>query len=229
VINPLDRHALEAGMQLKEASGGSLTAVAMAPPAAEQTLTEALAMGADEAILLTDLAFAGGDTLATARVLAAGLKKQGSFDLILCGAESFDGGTAQVGPQLGVLLGMPWVSRVRQIQAEGAEHLLVTVEDEVEVRDLKLQFPVLLTVDVEVNKPRRLSLLGIMAARKRSITVLTVQDVDVDKNEIGLDGSPTQTEDLFSAESTRKIEYLTGNPSEIVESILAKIAWPERG
>lgn len=223
VINPLDRHALEAGLRLKESAGGNVTVFSMAPPAAEQTLTETLAMGADEAVLLSDLHFAGGDTLATARVLAAGLKKMGDWDLIICGAESFDGGTAQVGSQLAVLQGLPWITRVRHLEREDDAHLLVTLEDEVEQRDLLVQMPLLLTVDSAVNQPRRLSLLGILAARKRKVTTYNFNDLGLDKNTIGLDGSPTQTRELFTLESSKKVEMLTGNPQQIVAELFTKL------
>lgn len=223
VINPLDRHALEAGIRLKENAGGQVTVFSMAPPAAEQTLTETLAMGADEAVLLSDLKFAGGDTLATARVIAAGLKKMGDWDLIICGAESFDGGTAQVGPQVAVLQDIPWVSRIHHLEREDDSHLLVTVEDEAEQRDLLVQMPVLLTVDSAVNQPRRLSLLGILAARKRKITVFNFNDLDLDANQIGLDGSPTQTQDYFTVESSKQVEMLTGNPQQIVADLINKL------
>lgn len=225
VINPLDRHALEAGLKLKEGTGGSVTAISMAPPAAEQTLSETLAMGADDAILLSDLKFAGGDTLATARVLAAGLKKLGEWDLVICGVESFDGGTAQVGSQLAVLLDRPWITRVCNLEREDDEHLLVTVEDEVEQRDLRLTLPVVLTVDSAVNRPRKLSLLGILAARKKKITTYNAGDLDLDLNGVGLNGSPTQTRDLFSPESGRAVELLQGNPQQVAIELLGKLGW----
>jgi electron transfer flavoprotein beta subunit len=223
VINPLDRHALEAGLKLKEGAGGKVTVFSMAPPSAEQTLTETLAMGADEAVLLSDLHFAGGDTLATARVLAAGLKKMGDWDLIICGAESFDGGTAQVGSQIAVIQGIPWITRVHHLEQEDDSHLLVTVEDENEQRDLLVQMPLLLTVESHVNQPRRLSLLGILAARKRKVTVYNANDLDLDLNGIGLNGSPTQTRDYFSPESDKEVEMLTGNPQQVVVELLNKL------
>lgn len=224
VINPLDRHALEAGIRLKESTGGQVTVFSMAPPAAEQTLTETLAMGADEAVLLSDRRFAGGDTLATARVIDAGLKKSGGdFDLIICGAESFDGGTAQVGPQVAVLQEIPWVSRILRLEREDDTHLLVTIEDEAEQRDLCVQMPLLLTVDSTVNQPRRLSLLGILAARKRKVTVYNFADLNLDAQQIGLDGSPTQTQDYFTVESGKQVEMLTGNPQQMVADLINKL------
>lgn len=229
VINPLDRHALEAGIKLKEEAEGKATVFSMAPPAAEQTLTETLAMGADEAVLLSDLRFAGGDTLATARVLAAGLKKMGEWDLIICGAESFDGGTAQVGAQLAVLLGIPWLTRVCQLKREDDNHLLVTVEDETEQRDLLGQLPLLITVDSAVNQPRRLSMLGILAARKRKVITFTADDLPIDLAGIGLNGSPTQTRDLFTHESTKKVELLTGSPQQVAIQLLNKLGLTEKG
>lgn len=225
VINPLDKHALEAAVSLKEAAGGRVAVFSMAPPAAEQTLAEALAMGADEAFLLSDLSFAGGDTLATARVLAAGLKKVGSWDVVLCGAESFDGGTAQVGPQLAVLLGMSWVTRVTRLVRESDDQFLVTVEDEVEQRDLAVRLPVVLTVEHAVNRPRKLSLMGILAARNKKVVVYSADDLDVERNAVGLKGSPTQTRDLFAPQEERKCEFLNGTPQEIANALLDKLGW----
>lgn len=226
VINPLDKHALEAAVSLKEAAGGGKVAVfSMAPPAAEQTLAEALAMGADEAFLLSDLSFAGGDTLATARVLAAGLRKVGTWDLVICGAESFDGGTAQVGPQLAVLLGMSWVTRVTRLIRESDEQLAVTVEDEVEQRDLEIQLPAVITVEHAVNQPRKLSLMGILAARNKKVVVYNAEDLAVEKSAVGLKGSPTQTRDLFAPQEERQCEFLSGTPQEIAAALLDKLGW----
>lgn len=223
VINPLDKNALEAGLKLKEESGGKVAVVSMAPPDAEQTVIETLVLGADEAAMLSDLAFAGGDTLATARVLAAGLKKIGNWDIVLCGAESFDGGTAQVGPQLGVLLGTSWVSRVQKLERIDDDTLLVTVEDEVEQRDLLVKLPAVLTVEALVNRPRRMSMLGIVAARGKKLTTYSAEDLDVDISGIGLKGSPTQTLGYFTSESNRTVEIITGTPQQAAAALLDKL------
>ena len=230
VINPMDRNALEAGVKLKEANGGKVTVFSMSPPEGELTMLETLALGADEAVLLSDLIFAGGDTLATARVLAAGIKAQGNWDLVICGAESFDGGTAQVGAQLAVLLGTPWITRVSHLKRVDDKHLLVTVEDEVEQRELLVQLPVVLTVESVVNQARPLSLWGIVEARNKKITVYNADTLKLDQKGIGLDGSPTQTRDLFAPDASREAEILTGDsPQQIANQLLDKIGWSRKG
>lgn len=222
VINPLDKNALEAAIKLK-AGGGTVSVFSMAPPTAESTLTETLAMGADEAFLLSDRAFAGGDTLATARVLVAGIQKQDPYDLILCGAESFDGGTAQVGPQIAVLLGLPWVTRVFQLSRSNDEQLAAAIEDEHVIRELLVEMPLVITVEASLNQPRRISLMGVVAARKKTITVYNAADLGVDPAEVGLGGSPTQTWDYFSPSSDKKVEMWQGSSQELARELIQKL------
>ena len=188
-------------------------------------MAETLVMGADEAALLSDIAFAGGDTLATARVLVAGLKKLGDWDIVLCGGESFDGATAQVGPQMGVLMNFNWISRAQRIERIDNDTLLVMVEDEVELRELKVKLPVVITVEAAVNKPRRLSMLGIVAARGKKFIAFGSRDLDVDNSGIGLNGSPTQTLGYFSIEENRTGEMISGSPQEVASGLLDKLGW----
>ncbi|HOL66187.1 MAG TPA: electron transfer flavoprotein subunit beta/FixA family protein, partial [bacterium] len=158
VINPYDAYALEEAVRLKERFGGETTVISMGPPQAESALREALAMGLDKAILLSDRQFGGSDTLATSYTLACALRKIGSFDIVICGRETLDGSTGQVGPEMAVHLGIPYitfVSRINEVTPEGlvCERLM---EDHYET--LQVPLPVLLTVVKEINEPRLPSL-----------------------------------------------------------------------
>jgi len=222
VINPLDRNAVEEALRLKEEKGGTVAALSMGPPAAEGPLREALALGVDRAVLLSDRAMAGADTLATARVLAAGARYLGDFDLILCGAESFDGGTAQVGPELAQFLGLPHASYVTSAREKGG---LLEVEAKVEDGRKKLQvrLPALLTVSRELNRPRGLSFSGIVRARGKKVEVLSLADLGMDPSRAGVAGSPTIIGDISTPTTTRSGEIIKGDPEEVVDVLVKKL------
>ncbi len=223
VLGPLDKRALEEGLRIKEKKGGKVTAVAMAPPGARENLVEALAMGADEAYLLSDRAFAGSDTWATSRVLARGIEKIGSFDLILCGEWSLDGSTGHVGAQIAEFLGVPNISRV--IAVEKIEGGMLRTRSMIELgsRILETSLPALLTVSREINTPRFTSLMGVMEAESKPCSVWSAADLGIMPNEIGFAGSPTQTGDIFMPDMKRKAEILTGEPEDMVKEIVRKV------
>lgn len=222
IVNPLDRHAIEAALQVKEKFGGSVTVITMAPPNAETELREALAMGADEAYLLTDRAFAGADTWATSYALAQGVKKLGGFDLYFTGAESADGATAQVPAQLAEWLNIAHVWNVCSFNiADGQVTAKMKIENG--YVEYELMLPALLAVTREVNKPRYTSLMGVMKAKKKPLTVLTQTDFDLDPGCIGLKGSPTQPGDIFSPSIARKGEIIDGEPETISTQLIAKL------
>ena len=223
VINPLDKHALEEALRIKEKHGGYVTVVSMAPPMAMDNLREAIALGADEAILLSDQSFAGADTLATSYVLAAGIKKLGKFDLIFCGNQSLDGSTGQVGPELAEFLGVPHITHVRKI--DFIDTGLIRVESAIEHGHalMEVQTPVVLTVVREINTPRHIPLMRISEAMRKEIEIWAMKDLDVDRNMVGLSGSPTQVADVFMPEMKRRGEILDGEPEIVVKLLVERL------
>ncbi len=221
IINPEDKNALEEALKIKEKFGGKVTVVTMGPAQAEEALREALAMGADEAVLLSDRFFAGADTYATAKTLSAFVKTI-KYDLILCGRQAIDGDTAQVGPQVADKLGIPQVTYVKHIEIDGDT---VTVkralEDGYEL--IKVKMPVLLTVTKELNTPRYPSIRGIFEAYEKTIRVVTAQDLGLNPEEIGLKGSPTRVVTIVTPEHQRKTEILTGGTKEVVNRLTERI------
>ena len=222
ILNPCDKHALEAALQLR-GPDGLVTVIAMAPPNAEETLREALAMGADAAVLLTDRAFAGADTWATSYTLAAGLKKAGGFDIVVTGTESADGATTQVPAQLAEWLGWPHLWNAVSMEKISAESLKVRTKAENEWSDYQIGLPCLLAVAREANKPRLTSLMGVMKAKKKPLTVWTRADLDVEDGALGIGGSPTQPGAIFEPEMGRKGIVLTGDAEEIVNVLVEKL------
>lgn len=221
VINPLDKHALEAALQLKEAYGAEVVLVSMAPPAAAPVLRQALALGADRAVLLSDKLFAGSDTLATSRVLAAGIRRLGGFDLICCGNYTLDGATAQVPSQLAELLGLPNIMHVARLEVPEPGRFLVTQKIEHGYVRLAATPPLLLSFLKEANKPRYASFVEILAAEKRELIVWSNADLNLPPEQIGLQGSPTQMADLMVQQKTRQGRRLTGSPEEMAAELVA--------
>lgn len=224
IVNPFDMYAIEEGIRLKEKYGGKVTAVTMGPPQAKNALAEAIAMGVDDAVLLSDRAFAGSDTLATSYSLSRAIKKIGDFDFILCGKQASDGDTAQVGPGIAECLGIPFVAFVKKIEnVEGSkarvERMMEYGYDVVEV-----PVPVVLTVVKEINEPRLPSLRGKMKARKYEPNHMTTEDMDVDPDRLGLDGSPTRVIKVFTPEIKKDGEILEGEtPEELAGKLKQKL------
>ena len=223
IVNPFDMYAVEEGIRLKEAHGGTVTVMTMGAPMAASALREALSLGCDDAVLLTDRAFAGADTLATGYTLAAGIKALEGADLVLMGKQAADGDTGQVGPSVAENLDIPHITDVRKIEeiTDGAivvERLL----EEGYVR-LKAQLPVVLTVVKEINEPRLPSLRGKMAAKKAEIPSLTHEQIEVDTNRIGLTGSPTQVIKIFTPPKPTGGKIITGEVPEAVAELFTEL------
>ncbi|MBP2637207.1 MAG: Electron transfer flavoprotein alpha/beta-subunit [Firmicutes bacterium] len=199
IVNPFDVNAVEAALQLKEKHGGKVTVISMGPPQAKDALKECLAMGADSAILISDRAFGGSDTLATSYTLAAAIRKLGTYDVIFFGKQAIDGDTAQVGPETAEHLGIAQITYVAKIDVAGdtvkadREH-----DDGYEVIEAKL--PVVISVVKSINEPRLATMKGMMKANRTEIPVWTAKDLDVDEQRLGLKGSPTQVRKIFSPE-----------------------------
>lgn len=222
IINPFDENAIECGLQLVEKHGGKVTVISMGPPQAEKALRDALAMGADEAILLSDRAFAGSDTLATSYTLAQAIQKIGEYDLIICGKQAFDGDTAQVGPGLAEHLGLPQVTYAIDIQIEGRKAIVKRMlSDCFEVVETRL--PCLITVVKQMNEPRHASLKNVMKARKKEIPIWTAADLGADLARCGLNGSPTNVVRVFAPQRQRHGELIEGDPEEQVGALIRKL------
>jgi len=223
VLNPLDRHALEAALQIRQSHGGRVRVISMAPPFALEVLRETLALGADEALLLSDRPFAGADTLATAYVLAAGIRRWGLPELILCGAESVDGSTGQVGPQLAHLLGFAHLSYVCGLEEVAPERIVARWQVEEGYARVEVRLPAVLTLTRQVNRPRGMSMLGVVQARGKPLTVWSLAELGVDPRMCGLCGSPTQMGDIWMPESGRRQEVLQGEAEEVVQALLRRL------
>lgn len=199
-LNPYDLYALEAALRLREEAGGTVAALSMGPPQAKAALLEALHIGADTACLLSDRRFAGADVVATARTLAAGVRALGAFDLILCGKQTTDGDTAQVGPEMAEFLGLEHACYVQAL------HLVpggIVAETNTGGGALvqRLPLPCLLTLEKDVNTPRLPSYVRSLTYLENRITVLSLADfADRDEKRYGLSGSPTQVERIFPPE-----------------------------
>lgn len=196
IINPDDKGGLEAALCLREAVGGKVTVLSMGPPQADLALREALAMGADEAVLLSDARFGGADTWATSSTLAAALRKI-PHDLVICGRQAIDGDTAQVGPQVAERLGLPQVSYVTEIRPEG-DSLVVKRVFEDGYQRVRVKLPCLLTTLKDMNTPRYMSVGGVFEAYRKTIPVWKLEDIEVDAANIGLKGSPTRVKQSFT-------------------------------
>ncbi len=223
VINPFDMYAIEEGIRLKEKLGGKVTVMSMGPPQAEEALREAISMGCDEGILVTDRAFAGSDTWATSYVLSQAVKKIGDFNIILCGKQASDGDTAQVGPGISTHLNIPQVTYVKKIESIEDEKIRVERMTEEGFEIIEAPVPCLLTVVKEINEPRLPSLKGKMRAKKSEIRKMTAEDLGCDFDKIGLDGSPTRVVKIFTPRPRKGGEILKGELSEIVEKITGEL------
>lgn len=222
IINPDDKAGLEAALQLKDKLGAKVTVISMGLPQADTALREALAMGADEAILLTDRAFAGADTLATSTSLAAAIKKL-NFDLIVTGRQAIDGDTAQVGPQIAEHLNIPNISYAEDIKVEG-DSVIVKRQYEDRYHVIKAKMPCLVTALSEMNQPRYMTPGGIFDAYKaKEVKVWTRADVEVDDNRIGLKGSPTKVKKSFTKSPKAAGTVLNLDPQESAKSIVEKL------
>jgi len=223
IINPFDTHALEEGVRLKERSGGALTVITMGPPQAEQALRDAISLGADEALLLSDPAFAGSDTLSTSHVLAAALSKLG-FDIALCGRQTVDGDTGQVGPELSQHLGVPFLAYVSKVEAieDGCVRVERMVEDGHEV--LEASLPAVMSVVKEINVPRLPSLRGMARSKSAKVPVWNAADLGIDPEAVGLAGSPTRVVRVFTPKRIIQGEILTGTADAQVETLVERLA-----
>ncbi|MBQ8488538.1 MAG: electron transfer flavoprotein subunit beta/FixA family protein [Pseudobutyrivibrio sp.] len=222
IMNPDDKAGLEAALRLKDETGAKVTVVTMGLPKADDMLREALAMGADEAVLITDRRLGGADTWATSSTIAAGLKKL-DYDLIITGRQAIDGDTAQVGPQIAEHLGLPVISYAEKIQVEG-NNVIVQRQYEDRYHEIKAQMPCLITALAELNEPRYMTPGGIFDAFDKEVTVWGRDDLtDLDDANIGLAGSPTKIAKASDKVRKGAGEKVALDPKESVDYIVGKL------
>lgn len=223
VINPFDLYAIEEGIRLREKHGGKVTVLSMGPPQAESALREAIALGCDDAILLSDRYFAGSDTWATSYVVSQAIKKIGSYDIVLCGKQASDGDTAQVGPGISTFLDIPQVTYIKKIEEINNNTARVERMMEEGYEVIETSLPCLLTVVKEINQPRLASLKGKMRSKKAEIVRWSADDLNCDFDKIGLDGSPTRVVKIFTPPPRKGGVILKGDVPEIVEKLVSEL------
>lgn len=222
IMNPDDKAGLEAALRIKEQFGATVRVVSMGPPQADAVLREALAMGADEAYLITDRAFGGADTWATSSTIAAAVSKL-PYDIVFTGRQAIDGDTAQVGPQMAEHLNIPNVSYAEEIRVVG-EYLIVKRQFESSYQIVRVKMPCLVTALTELNRPRYMTPGGIFSAyREKQVTVWTRPDVPVDDSNIGLKGSPTRVKASFPKAMKGKGETVTLDAEASADYLLQKL------
>ncbi|MDY7011636.1 MAG: electron transfer flavoprotein subunit beta/FixA family protein [Planctomycetota bacterium] len=216
IINPLDLYAIELAIRLREEHGGEVVAVSMGPPKAITALREAIAMGCDSAVLISDRAFAGADTWATSYVLSAAIKRIGGYNLIICGERATDGDTGQVGPGIASFLDLPVATYIGKVDTVAGKSCRVhrLVENGYEV--LEADLPAVLTVVKEIADPRLPTLRGKQKARKMDIPTWASDDLEVEPDKLGLNGSPTRVVKIHKPTVTRKCEKLVAGDDESV-------------
>ncbi len=223
ILNPFDAFAVEEAVRIKERHGARITALSMGIPAVKDLLKRVIAVGVDEGVLLSDRAFAGADTLATARTLSTAMKKRGLPDLILCGRMATDGDTAQVGPMIAENLGIPHLTDVAAI--ESIEDGVLTARrltDDGYTR-VSVHLPALLTVLKEINVPRLPSISGILRGEEAEVTVWGLTDLGLSAEEVGLKGSATRVVRSERPVLTRKAEFIPGTPREQANALMDKL------
>ncbi len=220
IVNPFDTYAIEEALRLRERVGGTVTAISMGPPQAEAVIREAIAMGANAGILISDRAFAGSDTWATSYTLAMAIRKlEPAADLVICGKQASDGDTAQVGPGIATHLDLPQITYVRKVEEIGEGRIVAERLLETGFEVIESSLPCLLTVVKEINEPRLPSLKGKMAARKAEVPVWKAADLGADPAKLGLDGSPTKVVKIFTPPPRSGGQILTGEPADVVKQL----------
>lgn len=223
IINPNDRHAIEAALALKDLHGGEVTVISMGPPQVEESLREALGMGCDRAVLLTDRKFGGADCWATAYTLGLAIKKIGKFDMVITGVEAMDGNTAQVGPEIADFLNLPLCSYALEIKCENGKVNVLQNMGAV-VRELEAPLPCLITAEKELNEPRVAPMDKIMEAYEKEIEMWGFEALDGELANFGLKGSPTRLRKVFTPKRIKgKVEILEGDPTEASRKLVEKL------
>lgn len=224
-MNPYDLFALETALCIKEEKGGKITSITMGPPQAEEVILESYYMGVDEGYLLTDRKFAGADVVATSYTLSQGIQKINNYDLIICGKQTTDGDTAQVGPEVAEFLGIPHVANIGKILDVKKDSITVemNMEETIEIQEIDL--PCLITVDKDINTPRLPSYKTKLKIKNKKANYLSLKDFnDQDEKNYGLHGSPTQVERIFPPEISKEKIILEGTSEELTEKLFVLLS-----
>lgn len=219
IINPFDLFAVEAALKIKDANGARVTTITMGPPQATEALRDTLALGVDDAVLVSDRAFAGSDTWATSTTLSAAIRKLGDVDLVLCGKQAVDGDTAQVGPEMAAVLDIAYATFVKKIEFLDAACLKVVRQTDEGTEVWKVPLPALVTVIKEIGEPRVPSLRHKMRSRKADIPVWGAADLGLDPDAVGLCGSFTQVVRVFSPPRRSDRVQIEGSVEEQAERL----------
>lgn len=224
-MNPFDLFALETAISMKEmGKANKIKVISMGPPQASSIIKESYWMGVDEGFLLTDRAFAGSDVWATAYALAQGIKKIGIPDLIICGKQTTDGDTAQVGAELAEFLNVPHVTNVLKILEIKEKSIIVDIDLPSVIQTVEIQFPCLITVEKDINSPRLPSFRKKIATSEKKIEIISFKDLsDKNKYHYGMDGSPTKVQRVFKPESNKNKEIWRGSDEELAERLFKKL------
>lgn len=223
-MNPYDLYALETALRLKEQNGGTIKVITMGPPQASEVIREAYMMGADEGAIVTDRKFAGADVLATSYTISQGVRKMGNFDIILCGKQTTDGDTAQVGPEMAEYLEIPHIANVLSILEVKENSIVVEMDMPNTLEVAEVKFPCLLTVEKDIYQPRLPSYRKKIETKDKPIITITMNDFQ-DKNEkkYGLNGSPTQVERIFPPAVNADKEMWIGSGEDLTEKVISKL------
>ena len=222
IMNPDDKGGLEIALQLKDKYGAHVTVITMGPPQADDMLREALAMGADRAIHMSDRKFAGADTLATSHAIAGALCML-DFDLVITGRQAIDGDTAQVGPQIAEHLDLPQVTYVEDLQFDGDKTFTIRKSTEEGYQIVQVESPCVITVLSSANKARYMSVRGIVEAYDREVEVWTYDNISVAEEKLGLKGSPTRVWKSFTKGAKAAGKVFEVEPNEAVDIIIEKL------
>ncbi|MBZ2174308.1 electron transfer flavoprotein subunit beta/FixA family protein [Schnuerera sp. xch1] len=223
-INPYDLFAIEEAIRLKERIEASVSVLTMGPPQAEEVLQESFTLGADKGFLITDRKCAGADVLATAKALAEGIKKIGNADLIICGKQTTDGDTAQVGAEIAEFLDIPHANNILEVKQIKESSIVVDFDLPTMVQTVEIQLPCLISLDKDINQPRLPSYKLKKKTQNKKIITFGVDDFeDPDDSKYGMNGSVTQVVRIFPPESNEETETWEGNAEELSERITQKI------
>ena len=223
-MNPYDLYAIETALRIKEQVGGTIKVISMGPPQAKDVIKEAFMMGADEGTLISDRKFAGADVLATSYTISQGVRKMGNFDLILCGKQTTDGDTAQVGPEMAEYLEIPHIANVLKIIELKEKSVVVEMDMPNTLEIAEIKFPCLLTVEKDIFQPRLPSYRKKVSTKDREIKIITLNDFeDKDEKRYGLTGSPTQVERIFPPSVNNDRETWTGTGAQLSSKIAEKL------
>lgn len=226
IMNPFDEYAVETAIRLKESNPDiTITVLTMGPPQAKDVLKRAIAMGADDAVLITDKKFAGADTQATSRTLAKAIKEKISeFDLIMCGQFAIDGDTAQTGPSIAEHLGLPQITYVKEVETMSTNSIIAKREVEDGIQRMEMKLPGLVCMLKCDYEPRKPSIKGTMKANKATILTFSMEEIGLDASEVGIKGSPTFVSKAFRPETRESGEIINADdPKEAVNVLISKL------